>query len=165
MSRGGARVGSGRKPKAEKDRLVESLDAVINQEEVLKHLAKLVQQGDFRAIKLWLEYRYGKPKEYVDHTHTEEIELPPWVKTLQIEYVDNTTDPPLNSQRDMPKVSSGESVCVCSKTKATLCNFCYTYFLIHKTCARERTHITLKPSGGTQRSLTNTQRSFGTASK
>jgi len=94
MSRGGARAGAGRKPKAEKDRLVESLDAVIHQEEVLQHLGKLVQEGDFRAIKLWLEYRYGKPTEYVDHTHTEEIELPPWVKTLQIEYVDNTTDPP-----------------------------------------------------------------------
>ena len=53
MSRGGARAGAGRKPKAEKDRLVESLDAVINQEEVLQHLGKLVQEGDFRAIKLW----------------------------------------------------------------------------------------------------------------
>ena len=94
MSRGGARVGAGRKPKAEKDRLVESLDAVLNHDEVLQHLGKLVQEGDFRAIKLWLEYRYGKPKEHVDHTHREEIELPPWVKKLEIEYVDNTTDPP-----------------------------------------------------------------------
>ena len=86
-------MGAGRKPKAEKDRLVESLDAVLNHDEVLQHLGKLVQEGDFRAIKLWLEYRYGKPTEYVDHTLTEEIELPPWVKTLQIEYVDNATDP------------------------------------------------------------------------
>ena len=86
-------MGAGRKPKAEKDRLVESLDAVLNHDEVLQHLGKLVQEGDFRAIKLWLEYRYGKPTEYVDHTLTEEIELPPWVKTLQIEYVDNATAP------------------------------------------------------------------------
>ena len=95
MSRGGARAGAGRKPKAEKDKLIESLDAVINQEEVLKHLAKLVQQGEFRAIKLWLEYRYGKPTDHIEHTHTEDIEMPPWVKTLQIEYVDpEPTTPP-----------------------------------------------------------------------
>ena len=89
MARGGARAGAGRKPKAEKDKLMESLDAVMNQQDVLQQLARLVQEGDFRAIKLWMEYRYGKPTEQVEHTHTEEIELPPWVKTLQIEYVDS----------------------------------------------------------------------------
>ena len=89
MARGGARAGAGRKPKAEKDKLMESLDAVMNQHDVLEQLARLVQQGDFRAIKLWMEYRYGKPTDHVEHTHTEDIELPPWVKTLQIEYVDS----------------------------------------------------------------------------
>ena len=89
MARGGARAGAGRKPKAEKEKLMESLDAVMNQHDVLEQLAKLVQEGDFRAIKLWMEYRYGKPTDHVEHTHTEEIELPPWVKTLQIEYVDS----------------------------------------------------------------------------
>ena len=89
MARGGARSGAGRKPKAEKEKLMESLDAVMNQQDVLQQLARLVQEGDYRAIKLWMEYRYGKPTEYVDHTHTEDIELPPWVKTLQIEYVDS----------------------------------------------------------------------------
>ena len=89
MARGGARAGAGRKPKAEKEKLMESLDAVMNQHDVLEQLARLVQQGDFRAIKLWMEYRYGKPTDHVEHTHTEEIELPPWVKTLQIEYVDS----------------------------------------------------------------------------
>ena len=95
MSRGGARVGAGRKPKAEKDRLVESLDAVLNHDEVLQHLGKLVQEGDFRAIKLWLEYRYGKPKDHIyERAEEEHIELPPWLRRLEIEYVDNTTDPP-----------------------------------------------------------------------
>jgi len=68
---------------------MESLDAVMNQHDVLEQLGKLVQQGDLRAIKLWMEYRYGKPTDHVEHTHTEDIELPPWVKTLQIEYVDS----------------------------------------------------------------------------
>jgi len=89
MARGGARAGAGRKPKAEKEKLMESLDAVMNQHDVLEQLGKLVQQGDLRAIKLWMEYRYGKPTDHVEHTHTEDIELPPWVKTLQIEYVDS----------------------------------------------------------------------------
>jgi len=89
MARGGARAGAGRKPKAEKEKLMESLDAVMNQQDVLEQLARLVQEGDFRAIKLWMEYRYGKPTDHVEHTHTEDIELPPWVKTLQIEYVDS----------------------------------------------------------------------------
>ena len=71
---------------------MESLDAVMNQQDVLEQLARLVQQGDYRAIKLWMEYRYGKPTEQIEHTHTEDIELPPWVKTLQIEYVDTDGD-------------------------------------------------------------------------
>jgi hypothetical protein len=99
MPRGGSRVGAGRKPKADEQRLIEALDSTLDKEKVLHSLADLVQRGNFSAIKLWLEYRFGKPTEHFEHTHTEEIEMPLWVKTLQIEYVDNTTDPPPNSPK------------------------------------------------------------------
>lgn len=34
-------------------------------DEVLEHLKERVLQGDIRAIKLWLEYRYGRPNTTV----------------------------------------------------------------------------------------------------
>jgi|DEB0MinimDraft_10_1074344.scaffolds.fasta_scaffold337626_1 hypothetical protein len=95
MPRGGAREGSGRKPKADEQRLIEALDSTLDKEKVLHSLADLVQKGNFSAIKLWLEYRYGKPKDHIyERAEEEHIELPPWLRRLEIEYVDNTTDPP-----------------------------------------------------------------------
>lgn len=59
---------AGRKPKAEEDKLIERLDAVIDQDEVIETLKRLIQQGDQRAITLYFNYRYGKPKESVNLT-------------------------------------------------------------------------------------------------
>ena len=36
-----------------------------------------------------------KPKDHIyERAEEEHIELPPWLRRLEIEYVDNTTDPP-----------------------------------------------------------------------
>lgn len=59
---------AGRKPKAEEDKLIERLDAVINQDKVLEKLKQLIEKGDQRAITLYFNYRYGKPKESVNLT-------------------------------------------------------------------------------------------------
>ena len=45
--------------------LIERLDNVMHIDEVLEHLKERVLQGDIRAIKLWLEYRYGRPNTTV----------------------------------------------------------------------------------------------------
>jgi|TARA_R100000482_G_scaffold94654_1_gene39671 hypothetical protein len=72
---GGARQGAGRKPKADEAKLVERLDAVIDSNEALEQLGKLVAKGDMRAIQLYLSYRYGKPKESMDINSSEGLNI------------------------------------------------------------------------------------------
>ena len=66
--RGGFREGSGRKPKADEIKLIEKLDKLIDKDSVVKKLNELIEDGNFNALKLYFEYRYGKPKESIDIT-------------------------------------------------------------------------------------------------
>jgi hypothetical protein len=66
---GGARPGAGRKPKADEIKLVEQMDAVLVPESVWMSLAEKVEAGDTNAIKTWLQYRYGMPKQIVQNTN------------------------------------------------------------------------------------------------
>lgn len=63
-ARGGARAGAGRKPKAAEIELIEKLSPL--EDTALKELAKGVKSGDYNFIKLFMEYRYGKPKQQID---------------------------------------------------------------------------------------------------
>lgn len=67
VNNGGKRKGAGRPPKTDEKKLIERLDNVIDKEEALNTLAKMIKK-DFRALKLYMEYRYGKPKESLDVT-------------------------------------------------------------------------------------------------
>lgn len=71
---GGARSGAGRKPKAKELELIERLtpydDTAITQ------LMKGVENGTFACIKLFMEYRYGKPKEQLKLETTEPTKPP-----------------------------------------------------------------------------------------
>lgn len=58
---GGAREGAGRKPAPIKNKLIQRLDAYIDDTEVIKVLGDKIKQGDMRAIKLYFEMRWGKP--------------------------------------------------------------------------------------------------------
>jgi len=61
MKKGGFRDGAGRKPKATELELIELLtpfEAIA-----LQALEKGVKAGEFAYIKLFFEYRYGKPKQ------------------------------------------------------------------------------------------------------
>lgn len=78
MAHGGKRKGSGRKPKADEIRLIETMDAVKAPIEVWEELSVKVEEGDTNAIKTWLSYRYGQPKQSVDHSIIEN-------KTLTVE--------------------------------------------------------------------------------
>jgi len=64
--RGGARPGSGRKPKATEMELIERLTPM--EDEALRQLELGVRSGDYNFIKLFMEYRYGKPKQQIDMT-------------------------------------------------------------------------------------------------
>lgn len=64
--RGGARSNSGRMKKDELISLIESMDAVLLPESVWIALSEKVEQKDVNAIKTWLQYRYGMPKQVID---------------------------------------------------------------------------------------------------
>ena len=70
MGHGGKRIGAGRKPKAEELQFIEKLDNIIDSDIAIKKLNKLIQEDNFNAIKLYLEYRFGKPKENVNNNIT-----------------------------------------------------------------------------------------------
>ena len=52
---GGAREGAGRKPKTDELELIESLDKLIDKDQVIKVLHGLVIEGDMKAVKDDLE--------------------------------------------------------------------------------------------------------------
>jgi hypothetical protein len=64
---GGARKGAGRPAKADELKFLEKLDKHIDQDEAIKSLKELIRDGNFNAIKLYFEYRFGKPKEVVEN--------------------------------------------------------------------------------------------------
>lgn len=61
---GGSRIGAGRKPKAAEIQLIELLSPL--DETALKAIQKGVNSGEFAYIKLFMEYRYGKPKQQIE---------------------------------------------------------------------------------------------------
>jgi hypothetical protein len=64
----GGNKNAGRKPKADEIKLIEKLDQLIDKDSVVKKLNELITDGNFNALKLYFEYRYGKPKESIDIT-------------------------------------------------------------------------------------------------
>lgn len=87
MPKGGKREGAGRKPKVNEVKLVESMDAISVPEEIWRALLYKCKQGDTGALKLWLSYRYGLPKQQIDVTTNGESIAPPiqWL-TKEIEF-------------------------------------------------------------------------------
>lgn len=65
--RGGARPNSGRLKKDELISLIETMDAITVPNTVWEKLAEKVKENDVNAIKTWLAYRYGMPKQTVDN--------------------------------------------------------------------------------------------------
>jgi hypothetical protein len=65
---GGKRIGAGRKPKDQEQSLIEALDRIVDGDKAIEVLKQLIGEGDIRALQLYLNYRYGKPKESVDVT-------------------------------------------------------------------------------------------------
>ena len=63
----GGNKSAGRKPKADEIKLIESMDAISAPESVWLALYKKVGDGDVQAIKTWLSYRFGMPKQTVEN--------------------------------------------------------------------------------------------------
>lgn len=84
---GGAREGAGRPPKILEIKLIEQMDAIAVPNEIWKALLYKCKEGDTAALKLWLSYRFGLPKQQIDITSNGENIAPPiqWI-SKQIEF-------------------------------------------------------------------------------
>jgi hypothetical protein len=85
---GGARIGAGRKPKIEEIKIIEQMDAICVPNKIWEALLMKCAQGDTNALKLWLSYRFGLPKQQIDVTSNGEKIAPPiqWIgKRVAIE--------------------------------------------------------------------------------
>lgn len=60
-NRGGKRENSGRKSKAQELKLIEKLTPY--EDKALKLLFKKIDEEDMNALKMFMEYMYGKPKQ------------------------------------------------------------------------------------------------------
>ena len=67
-SNGGKREGAGRKSKSEEMHLIERLNKHIDSDDAIKKLKAMIDEGDFKALQLYMNYMYGKPKETKDVT-------------------------------------------------------------------------------------------------
>jgi hypothetical protein len=78
---GGARPGAGRPPKIQEIKLIEQMDAICVPDKIWEALLMKCAQGDTNAIKLWLSYRFGLPKQQIDVTSNGEKIAPPiqWI--------------------------------------------------------------------------------------
>tara|TARA_R100000655_G_scaffold106384_1_gene155609 strand:+ start:193 stop:486 length:294 start_codon:yes stop_codon:yes gene_type:complete len=61
---------AGRKPKADELKLIEKLDSLIDKDAVIAKLLQMIKDDNFPALKLYMEYRFGKPKETVQNINT-----------------------------------------------------------------------------------------------
>lgn len=66
MAHGGSRIGAGRKPKADEVALIERLSPM--EDIALTKLKEGLESGDYQFVKLYMEYRFGKPKEKIEHS-------------------------------------------------------------------------------------------------
>ena len=69
----GGNKNAGRKPKIDEIKLIESMDAVLLPKEAWQALANKVKEEDVQAVKTWLSYRYGMPKQIVEQTNINSI--------------------------------------------------------------------------------------------
>jgi len=67
---GGKRIGAGREPKAEEQKLIEKLTPLNDL--ALESLKKGLEKKEQWAVKLYFEYFYGRPQQRVDVTSNEE---------------------------------------------------------------------------------------------
>jgi hypothetical protein len=79
--RGGPRPNSGRPPKIQEVKLIEQMDAICVPNKIWEALLMKCAQGDTQALKLWLSYRFGLPKQQIDVTSNGEKIAPPiqWI--------------------------------------------------------------------------------------
>ena len=73
---------AGRPTKADEIKIIEQMDAIAVPEDAWRALWNRCQDGDIQAIKTWLNYRFGMPKQQIDVTTQGDKVTPPieWLK-------------------------------------------------------------------------------------
>lgn len=66
---------AGRKSKSEELQLIEKLNAHIDSDEAIIKLKEMIDDGDFKALQLYMNYMYGKPKETKDVNVTGDVPI------------------------------------------------------------------------------------------
>lgn len=61
---------AGRKPKIDEIKLIEQMDAIAVPENIWRALYEKCIEGDSTAIKTWLSYRFGMPKQTIEQNNT-----------------------------------------------------------------------------------------------
>ena len=80
---GGKRENSGRLKKNDVISMVEQMDKRLIPETLWDSLAKLVESNDIQAIKTWLGYRYGMPKQTIDNKNEIIVDSPIEITEVQ----------------------------------------------------------------------------------
>ena len=70
---GGKREGSGRKPKSEEQALIDKPSPYDDL--AIEKMIQGVKNGDYRFVKMFIENRWGKPKESKEITLNEDLPL------------------------------------------------------------------------------------------
>ncbi len=65
---GGKRPGSGRPKKEYIESVKEIMSEHIDQDMVMDKLRELIENGDYRAIEMFMKYVHGTPKQQIDAT-------------------------------------------------------------------------------------------------
>lgn len=109
-NRGGPRPNSGRPPKIQEVKLIEQMDRICVPEKIWEALLYKCQEGDTAALKLWLSYRFGMPKQQIDVTSNGENIAPPiqWLtKNIEFKEVESIEfeDIPKENQRNKIEIN------------------------------------------------------------
>jgi len=69
---------AGRKPKADEIKLIEQLDTILAPDILWENVAQLITgKQDIQALKLWISYRYGQPKQQMQVEDKEVVQIDP----------------------------------------------------------------------------------------
>jgi hypothetical protein len=93
--RGGARENAGRKPKSDEIALIARLSPMDNL--ALKLLNDKLEEGDMAALKMFMEYRWSKPKQEVSVDGDLLLSIPAPV-------IYNTAPPLANNENEIDNV-------------------------------------------------------------
>jgi len=72
---GGKREGAGRPTKGEALRIKELMDEAIDPAFVTEKIFQLIDNGDYRAIDLYMKYRVGTPVQTIDMNMSGETDI------------------------------------------------------------------------------------------